>query len=316
MFKRLKGKFIISAVISSMLLLTACGDKSVEAPKNEATVNETNTQAEEGTRIVKTTMGDVEVPVNPKRVMVDYVVGDVVALGVTPIGVRSSFEGSAYDDLIKDSERIDKWDPEKLMSLEPDLIISVSAEEYEQSSKIAPTIFVPFTEISKEERLSLLGEVLGKEEEAKKLLEDYDKKIEEAKVLLTEKGILDKTISIFFNNPTDVIIAGDKWGRGGDIIYNDLGFKAVDVVQKEIVGGDQYRNLSLEMLPEYTGDYMVFDWDPALFDNTKIWDAIPAYKEGRKIALDFALFYPNDIYSQGKQLEFLVENLIEVTENK
>ena len=319
MFKQIKSKTVIAAALSLMLLLTACSNGPANTSNQDKeqfiTKQEQGIDTEEGTRIVSTVMGEVEVPVNPKRVVVDYVIGDVIALGVVPVGVRSVFEGSAFGDVINDATSIEKWDPEEIMTLEPDLIISVVKDEFEASSKIAPTVFIPFTEMSMEERVTFLGEVLNRQTEAEKAIREYYQKVEEAKVVLEQQGILDKKISIFFGDPTNVLVAGDKWGRGGDIIYNDLGFKAPDVIQSEIIGGDQYRDLSLEVLPQYVGDYIVFDWDPKLFEQSTIWNSIPAYAEGRTIALDFGLFFYNDVYSQSRQLDFIVDNLLSITGN-
>ncbi|MBU5425078.1 AraC family transcriptional regulator [Tissierella pigra] len=317
MFKQIKSKAVIGVALSLIFLLTACtnvpANTSNQDKEGLITKQEQVIDTEEGTRIVSTSMGEVEVPVNPKRVVVDYVIGDVIALGVLPVGVRSAFGGSAFGDVIHDATLIEKWDPEEVMELEPDLIISVVKDEFEASSKIAPTVFIPFTEMSMEERVTFLGEVLNRQTEAESAIREYYKKVEESKVVLEKQGILDKTISIFFGDPIDVAVAGDKWGRGGDIIYNDLGFRAPDVIQSEIIGGDQHRNLSLEVLPQYVGDYIVFDWDPKLFEQTTIWNSIPAYADGRTIALDFAFFYYNDLYSQSRQLDFIVDNLLSIT---
>ncbi len=306
MLKQFKSKAFIATALSLIFLLTGCGS-------SDKAENESLTNKEGDTRIVKTLNGDVEVPANPKRVVVDYLMGDVVALGVTPIGIGSVFEGSAFDDEIKDATIIEKWEPEEIMALNPDLIITVVDKNIDKLSKIAPTVHVPFTQMSTEERVTLIGDVLNKQNEAGNLMKEYRSKVEKAKASLKEQGILDKTITIFFGDPKDVLVAGDRWGRGGDIIYNDLGFKAPEVVQKEIVGGEQYRNLSLEVIPEYVGDYMVYDWDPKLFDEVEIWKSIPAYVNEKTVPLDFELFYYNDIYSQDKQLDFIVNRLIEIS---
>ncbi|MFD2879859.1 hypothetical protein ACFTAO_34015 [Paenibacillus rhizoplanae] len=126
MFGQVRSKeMILVAAMSLMLLLTAC--TSGTPANNRGTVNppaETGqttqpevqeTKASEAvsqTRTISTVKGDVEVPGNPQRVVVDYLVGDVVALGVTPLGVARATKGeteAVYSNEIKDSINIKKW---------------------------------------------------------------------------------------------------------------------------------------------------------------------------------------------------------------
>jgi len=209
------------------------------------------------TRTVKTVKGDIEVPVNPKRIVINYFQGDLLALGVKPIAMNTVGGKTAFEEELKDVKEIEKWEPEEVMALEPDLIIVIDEEQYEKLHKIAPTILVPFTEISAEERLTLIGDAVGKQEEAKKLLNDFDKKIEESKQKLEKAGIMDKTFTLLENNSGKVWVFGNKWGRGGEVFYNYLDLKAPDIIEKEIIDADQYRELSLEALPEYCGDFII-----------------------------------------------------------
>jgi iron complex transport system substrate-binding protein len=100
-------------------------------------------------------MGDVEIPANPKRVITDCgLIGDVVALGVIPIAIEDyTSTDVAYQDLIKDSKVLEKWEPEYIMAEEPDLILTIYEENYEQLSEIAPTVYVPRNELTVEEEL-------------------------------------------------------------------------------------------------------------------------------------------------------------------
>jgi len=198
------------------------------------------------------------------------------------------------------------------MALEPDLIIVIDEEQYEKLHKIAPTILVPFTEISAEERLTLIGDAVGKQEEAKKLLNDFDKKIEESKQKLEKAGIMDKTFTLLENNSGKVWAFGNKWGRGGEVFYDYLDLKAPDIIEKEIIDADQYRELSLEALPEYCGDFIIKSvWDEK--DNLKdnnLWKNISAVKEDRVITTNAELYYYMDIYSMNAQLDIFVNDIL------
>ncbi|MBE1556579.1 hypothetical protein [Sporosarcina limicola] len=67
------------------------------------------------------------------------------------------------------------------------------------------------------------------------------------------------------------------------------------------------------MLPEYAGDYVfrsAYKEMEDLSDNV-VWNSIPAVDEGRLIDMSFGLFFYNDIYSLDKQLDFVVDSLLE-----
>jgi len=264
------------------------------------------------TRTVKTVKGDIEVPVNPKRIVINYFQGDLLALGVKPIAMNTVGGKTAFEEELKDVKEIEKWEPEEVMALEPDLIIVIDEEQYEKLHKIAPTILVPFTEISAEERLTLIGDAVGKQEEAKKLLNDFDKKIEESKQKLEKAGIMDKTFTLLENNSGKVWVFGNKWGRGGEVFYDYLDLKAPDIIEKEIIDADQYRELSLEALPEYCGDFIIKSvWDEK--DNLKdnnLWKNISAVKEDRVITTNAELYYYMDIYSMNAQLDIFVNDIL------
>lgn len=270
-----------------------------------------DTTKEEPAHTVSTVRGDVEVPDNPKRVIATYGMGDVLALGVKPIATYDA-KGSAYEKDVEDLPVWEKFEPEEIMQYDPDLILVVNEEKIDEFSKIAPTVYVPFTTLSMETRITFLGEVLNKKEEAEKALSDFKEKVNIVKKELDSKGIMDKTFSIFESNQKGGIwVYGDKWGRGGDLIYSQLGFKAPDTIQKDIIGKDQYREISLETIKDYAGDYIIFSGDIGELANNPVWQSIPAVKEGHVIPIDFTLFYDIDIYSSNVQLDYIKGKLLE-----
>jgi len=301
-----KLKFIPLACMVFMISMLAIGCS------NSSSNSEKESEGEAKTRTVKTIKGDVEVPANPKRIVVNFYQGDLLALGVKPIATEKAEGEVAFKNELDDVATIDKWEPEEVMALEPDLIIVIDEEQYEKLHKIAPTILVPFTEMSAKERLTLIGDAVGKQEEAKKLLNDFDKKIEESKQKLEKAGIMDKTFTLLENNSGKVWVFGNKWGRGGEVFYDYLDLKAPDIIEKEIIDGDQYRELSLEALPEYCGDFIIKSvWDEK--DNLKdnnLWKNISAVKEDRVITTNAELYYYMDIYSMNAQLDIFVNDIL------
>ncbi|MNO89708.1 Iron(3+)-hydroxamate-binding protein YxeB precursor [compost metagenome] len=290
---------LFCAVFMSTAILAGCSSsKNAEKEENAA-------------RTVSTVRGDVEVPANPKRVIATYGMGDVLALGVKPVATYDA-KGSAYEKEVADLPVWEKFEPEEIMQYDPDLIIVINEEKIDEFSKIAPTVYIPFTTLSMEERITFLGEVLNKKEEASKVLSEFKEKVASAKNKLDAKGIMDKKFSIFESNQKGgVWVYGDKWGRGGDMVYSQLGFKAPDVIQNEIIAKDQYREISLETIKDYAGDYIIFSGEVGELANNPVWKSIPAVKEGHIIPIDFTLFYDIDIYSSNVQLEYLMDKLLE-----
>jgi len=302
------------------LLLSACSSgASTNIGGGEKQASTTQTASESQTKIVSTMKGDVEIPVNPERVVVMYYTGDVLAFDVTPVGSSKIQEGAAFEEELKTVESLGEWfepNVEAVIQLKPDVIIIPSKEElYDQMQKIAPTVMIDFS-TSLDERLTKIGEVLGKEKEAKELLANFYAKVEDSQEKLKEAGILDKTVSIMEGGKGKMsVVTSYTFGRGSQALYEYLGMKAPDIIQQKMGDKDNTQeamDVSLEVLTEYAGDYVFRSSYEGMVDLTDhpVWSSIPAIKEGRLIEIDFGFCYYNDIYSLTKQLDFIVERLL------
>ncbi|WP_341279579.1 AraC family transcriptional regulator [Paenibacillus sp. FSL H8-0537] len=325
----------ISLLLTLTLLLGACSSGTANTSTNTgasaspttATESASPAQNDSGqaspteaaTRIISTEKGDVEVPAEPKRVVALYMLGDVVAMGVKPVGISDVYEGAAFEQELTGIATLGEWfepNQEAVLALDPDLIIAPSEDTYNKLRDIAPTVYIPFDKMTTDERMKMLGKVFGKEQEVNTLMENFNKKVEESKEKLKAAGVYDKTVSIIEGGKKQMsVIASKQYGRGSQIIYEYLGMKAPKVIQDKIdvatVGDGE--NVSLEVLPEYMGDYIFrSSWTGMddLSDNS-IWNSIPAVKEGRLVEIEFGLAYYSDIYSLDKQLDFIVEKLLE-----
>ena len=76
---------------------------------------------------------------------------------------------------------------------------------------------------------------------------------------------------------------------------------------------DGYYALSAEVLPEYTGDYLIFskhkDADNS-FEETETFKNIPAVKNNQLYTVDAMEFYFNDPLTLDYQLEFFKESFL------
>ncbi len=312
MYQTKKITAVFLTVLSLTLLISGCSKTSPTAASSQSpspSVESGSDQKDED-RTIQTSSGDVKVPAAPKRVIATYGLGDLLALGVTPVATYKA-DGRAYEKEVADLPIWNQFEAEEIMAFDPDLILVVNQEQYDEVSKIAPTILIPFTQLSMEERVTYLGEIINKQEEAKKALSSFKEKIVKAKETLNQKGIDSQTFSIFeASSKGTVWVYGDKWGRGGDLIYSQLGLKAPDVIQKEIIGKDQYRELSLESVQDYSGDYIIFSGELGSLADNPVWNSIPAVKAGNIIPIDEDLFYDIDLYSSSVQLDYLMKELI------
>ncbi|SDK45401.1 iron complex transport system substrate-binding protein [Paenibacillus sp. OK060] len=328
MFGKVRSKeMILAAAMSLMFLLSACASGTpsnnggtvnpIPAQTQQTTQSEvSDTKASEAvsqTRTISTVKGDVKVPNNPQRVVVDYLVGDVVALGVTPLGVaRAARDGkeAVFANQITDSIKV-AMEPEDVMTLEPDLIILAWGDEnYEDLSKIALTIYVPYGDMTTEERIHFIGDVLNKQEEAKAVLSAYAGKIEEAKLALQNAGLSDVTITMGEFSDKSNYIAGAKHAVG-DLVYNELKMKAPSKVQTDIIDSDKYwGDISMEVLAAYIGDYLIAIGDTKVPTDNTVWKSLPAVQHNRIVTVGTSLSWSTDIMTSSALIDHIVNQLL------
>ncbi|GGN97153.1 ABC transporter substrate-binding protein [Microbispora bryophytorum] len=142
-------------------------------------------------RIITHAMGTTEIKAPPSRVVVLDVgeLDNVVSLGVKPVGFAPS-EGSPElpSYLKKDAGTpknvgtINSLNLEAIAGLHPDLILGSqlrAAEQYDELSKIAPTVFSIRPGFTWKENYLLNAAALDKTEEAKAKLAEYDRKVKD-----------------------------------------------------------------------------------------------------------------------------------------
>lgn len=320
---RYKRKSILAAAALSAILLTACGAANKGAATEaglKVTQQAEETTAGKDTRVIKMEYGDVEIPANPKRVVVAFFQGDLLALGIHPVG--TSFNDDAvFEQELGDVTVVDAFElnPEAIMELDPDLIIWNNTDDYESLSKIAPTLARNYYDMEVKDRLAFFGEVFGVPEKAEKIMSDFEKKAEESKKQLIEKGLADKNVILLENQTKGILRAfGDDYGRGGEIIYQYLGLKAPERIQKEVMDqeGVNFIDISYETLKDYVGDYIFSDERIADLKGVEVWESLPAVKEGRLVQNSSGMFWFSDITSMNAQMDFIMDSLLKTVEGQ
>lgn len=295
---------LFCSIIMTTAILAGCSS-SKNAEKEEATV-----------RTVSTVKGDIEVPANPKRIVANWYVGDVITLGLNLVGYSAwAQESMPFYDKLQASTKIEKWEPEEVMALEPDLIVTYDEADFDKFSKIAPVLVIS-EEKTSEERVKIIGEATGRADEAEKAVSNFEEKLVEAKKTLKGDTFDGKTFSILEDwGPSGEWsgVAYETGSRGGTLVYDYLGLKYPDKLKELIAkSGEGRGTISYEVAHEYFGDYILWflqEGKESEYAKTDIWKNIPAVAQGRVVQIpgeNQGLFYYSDITSLTAQLDYMV----------
>ncbi|ABK71242.1 iron-siderophore ABC transporter substrate-binding protein [Mycolicibacterium smegmatis] len=222
----------IFAAAVAIGMVSACGSESEPA-------------AESGATTISHKFGETTVPENPSRVVtVGWTDQDfVLPFGVVPVSAREFSEN--YNDLpwvqeATGGKGIPTWgsdsiDFEAIAAQKPDLILAIyetiDQQTYDRLSQIAPTV-IQSADYADEEtpwdvQLLTTGKALGKEAEAKELLDEVQGKIDEAR--RNNPEFEGKTLVVDFG-PADGghYLLGENDPRRS--LFTALGFQTQDVV--------------------------------------------------------------------------------------
>ncbi|REK74558.1 AraC family transcriptional regulator [Paenibacillus paeoniae] len=302
MYRSFSSTTAATLLLCLTLLLSACsGGNAASNTANGAGPSPNVTEGASGgqtqsntadneTRTVISGGKEIQIPAHPKRIVADQYLGSFIVLGVTPIGTPGLHWDNPYLSELLDGV-VDIGDVngslEKVVDLQPDLIVtgaSMDDARYEQLSKIAPTLSVPYGNLKNaQEELTYFGELLGKEKEAKAWLEDYDRRIAAAKEKAHQAVSEGASFSIIEWADNSIYVYGDNFGRGGQPVYQALGFNPPSGVASEIME-KQWASLSNEVLPKYAGDYIILTSNDRSLEDVKadpIWGTLDAVKNDR-----------------------------------
>lgn len=265
-----RNKIIITGLVILLLIMlsTACAGKNTGSD-NSGTASgdsaETSASASDNKqRVVKSTNGDIRIPTEPKRVIGLSVVYPefLYALGVTPVAVQNYHQDfpSYLEEGLKDALKTGIAETpnfEAILSAKPDLIIAPvwwSEKDYEQLSKIAPTVLLPQRDHWREELLDI-AEVLDKKEQAEQVIEDLHQQEADAKAKL-DTLVGNETVMYMMIMADQLIIYGENIDRGS-FIHKVLGLSPV----KEFPQNEKSISISLEKIPDYNPDHIILQLD-------------------------------------------------------
>lgn len=303
------NKRLIPFLLFISLALSACSSQTSQTEKTAAKAENKPT-----TITYQSENGPVEVPANPQRVVVlSSFAGNVMALKVNLVGVDSwSKMNPRFDTTLKAAQEVSDESLEKLIELKPDLIIGLSSvKNVDKLKQIAPTVTYTYGKVDYLTQHLEIGKLLNKEKEAQAWITDFKKRAQKAGEDIKTKIGADKTISVVENFDKQLYVFGNNWGRGTEILYQEMKLEMPKKV-KEMALKDGYYALSLEVLPEYAGDFVIFSKNPDTdnsFQQTDTYKNIPAVKNKQLFEVNAKEFYFNDPLTLDYQLDFFVKNL-------
>ncbi|GIN85305.1 ABC transporter substrate-binding protein [Heyndrickxia sporothermodurans] len=303
-------KVLIPIILLIALVISGCGtntgDKANGTKKDEK---------KSGTITYQSENGPVKVPANPNRVVVlSSFAGNVMALGVPLVGVDSwSKMNPRFTDKLKNVQAVSDENLEKIIELNPDLIIGLSTiKNVDKLKKIAPTVTFTYGKVDYLTQQLEIGKLLNKEKEAKAWVDDFKKRADNAGKDIKAKIGENATVSVIENFNKQLYVFGDNWGRGTEILYQAMHLKMPEKVKKMALK-DGYYAISAEVLPQYSGDYVIFsknsDGDTS-FQKTETYKNIPAVKNNHLFEVNAKEFYFNDPLTLDYQLDFFIKSFL------
>ncbi|MFJ1931281.1 ABC transporter substrate-binding protein [Kitasatospora sp. NPDC088160] len=286
----------VLAVALSTTLLAACGSDG--GTKQSGDASSASAGASAGfPRTVTHAAGTAQIKAQPKRVVVldSGELDDVTLLGITPVGAVSPHmktEGgfpNYLKDKIKDTKDVGPMNEpnlELIASLKPDLILSSKvrhAKVYDQLNAIAPTVLAETTGSPWKENLALYAQALGKEDEAKKALADYEARAAKlGEAIKAKNGGTMPTASVvrFVAGPTRLYAKASYSG----VVLKDVGLArpAAQDVDKNIVevSAEQINQADADLVFVTTAD------DPSKtkeseVQQTPVWQGLNAVKNSK-----------------------------------
>lgn len=326
----MQRKWIFPLLLILMLAISACGNKasnnneaasstpSASAPASSAPAASESAPASSdntgGTVTYQSEIGPVEIPAAPKRIVALAYAPNVLSLDGTLVGVDEwTNKNPLFKDKLNGVEVVSEDNPEKIIELEPDLIIvGTESKNVDKLKQIAPTVAYTWGKLDYLNQQLEVGKLLSKEKEAQGWIDDFKRRAaevgEQVKAKIGDKA----TVSVIETDSKSFYVFGDHWARGTEVLYQAMGLSMPEKVKADAQGPGYY-TLSPEVVGDYSGDYLVLSRSSAgdnSFMQTETWKSIPAVKNNRVIEIDTEASTYSDPISLESLLNIFKEGLL------
>ncbi|RRJ65793.1 iron-hydroxamate ABC transporter substrate-binding protein [Paenibacillus oralis] len=311
-------KLLLPLFVLTILVISACGNNANDNSGTTSKASEAGASANTSssdTITYQSENGPIKVPANPQRVVVlSGYAGNLLALDIPLVGVDAWTKANPkFQDPLKNVAEVSDENVESILNLKPDLIIAMSdVKNADKLKQIAPLVTYTYNKVDYLTQILEIGKAVNQEQKAADWIADFKERAQTAGEKIKAKIGADSTISVIEGDSKNLYTFGSSWGRGTEIIYQAMGLKMPDKV-KEMTAKDGYYNLSLEILPDYMGDYVIYSKDSAgdaSFQETSTYKEIPAVKNNHVYEVDASTFYFNDALSLDYQLDFISKSLL------
>ncbi|GAA2240879.1 iron-siderophore ABC transporter substrate-binding protein [Herbiconiux moechotypicola] len=262
----------------------------------------TDTAGDGATYTVEHELGTTEIPVDYDRVAVTFtaLADSAIAVGVVPVAAPKSFSGFPAYLGIDDSEVASLGDSDSEIDIElmgaqePDLILmnmesgtAIEDTDYEQLSQVAPTVPIITGEQNPVKVAEQVAVALDRVEEMAEVAAAYETHATAVREALAEVPAAALPVSQVRLRPDHVRMMME--GTNAGVAMVDAGLVFEEPIAEVEDGG--YYEISLELLPEATGDYVfVYSTDEGVLENVQtlpIWQEVPAVQNGTVFDVDF-----------------------------
>lgn len=229
-----------------------------------------------------------------------------IELSAAPRALMSPNNPMVKDEAILDLGTHREPDFEKVVAADPDLIINGYRyggyeEDLKKAAPDAAIVVMDNEELSTDDYLvqstELLGEIFGKQDEAKAVIDDMHKAVKEAKDAYDPKvsvmGLVTSGNEIRYSSPVD--------GRGASVFFSLLGL--TPALDAEGSANHQGDDISIEAIAEANADFfLVMDRDAAFADSQEVTPALELIKGSASLAAvpavvnDAIYVMPGDFY--------------------
>lgn len=315
-------KFKLTVILAIfVLMLVACSNSSNDNA-NTGTNGQESNSTEASTVEITDIHGTVTVPVNPKNVVsLDSRTFETLAdwdikLVAAPKDVMPADSPYISDDSVQNIGNHREPNLEILAAANPDLVIIGQrfASYYEEIKKLVPNAAVIDLDFDVSEEVATpgenlvngfkdatntLGQIFDKNEEAKQLIADFDKAIEDAKSAYNGTDTIMSVIVSGGNIGFSAPHSGRVWGP----MYEIFGWvPALEVGSSS--SDHQGDEVSVEAIAQSNPDWLlVLDRDAAVSSTTDavpaqdVIDNSPALKNTTAISKGQIIYAPNDTYT-------------------
>ncbi|WP_339318353.1 iron-siderophore ABC transporter substrate-binding protein [Paenibacillus sp. FSL R10-2734] len=295
---------VSAALLALTVIVSGCGQAGSNN-SNTASPAESNAANSREEHKVTHAMGETTITGTPKRVVVLTNEGTeaLLALGVKPVGAVKSWTGDPwYEHIAADMEGVtvvgEESQPnlELIASLKPDLIIGNKLRQekvYDQLKAIAPTVFSETLRGEWQSNFLLYAEALGKTDEGKKQIAEYDSRTADFKAKAGDK--LNQKVSVvrFMAGKTRIYLEDTFTG----IAFSKLGITRPD---NQKYTDTFVEEITKERLPEVDADMLFyFTYDTGDGKGTEmeqemlkdpLWQSLNVVKNNKAIRVSDAIW--------------------------